>query len=217
MQEIHAHRLILANASVFFLNSFISGVEESQTGIVKLTADYGLMEKAIRWMYNGQLEYTDGELVGLVELSVYFGIDQLQKLLEAKLQGITDKERLRGVVVECFDKGCAYSLSLLEEKPLFDHFAEFEPQELSDMLDVGTFARLLGRMATYTNEMKVDKIKKFLGQYHVDKLEEKGALFAALTRNDDLKQLLKNEDGVLFDWVRLIDFDSLGKDRKAAD
>jgi hypothetical protein len=155
-------------------------------------------------MYNGRLHYQFCELISLVELSQYYGIDQLHALLEQRLKAIDDKPTLSILIRECFDKGCAYSLSLLEDA-LVRHFQEFEIEELSDLLDVGTFARVLGRTET-DNVWRIALIETFLGtEYTVDKPEEKKALFNALRLGDPgLKERLVGKP-----WLREADINSL--------
>jgi hypothetical protein len=154
------------------------------------------MMKAVKWMYDGLLEYDVVEIVGLIELSEYFGIRQLQELLESELSTISDKEILSLLVTRCFEDRLPYPLTLLEPG-LSECFNDFDISELTNILDVGTFARVIAKTGL-GNAERIQKIVEFLGEYKTS-LEEKRDLWNSLIKTDPgLKRLLSGQN---YDWL----------------
>lgn len=188
--SIKAHRLVLANSSVFFHALFTSGMEESQTGVVDVYDDiHSLLTKIIDWMYSGIINFTLNDLIPLLNLSHKYGIDQLETILKDDLSKHVNAANVLKFAQICYDDELQNALDILI--PFLSlHFSEIKIQDFSNTLDVATFAKVIKETDLSTEE-KIIKITDFLQNWEPS-AEEKMQLFYAFSPSESqLKPLAK--------------------------
>lgn len=194
--SIKAHQAVLANASDFFYNTFTSGMQEAKTGIVDVyTNPMNLFPEVVRWMYNGCLDFCDAKLMALLGIAHNYGITLLENELTAHLEKVVTKDNITVFVQQCFDCGLSEELKALEPT-IARYIDEIPITQLSDALDVATFAEVLSQ-CKMSNEQKIQKIQQFLGDWETSE-EEKQALGQCLTKENGLRALLTGKD---YPWL----------------
>lgn len=193
---IKAHRIVLANASEVFYNTFTSGMQESITGVVNIDRNpFNLFPRVVNWMYSGQIEFALTELMPLLSIARNYGICELEKKLFEALCKSTNNKTIMFFIQQCFDHNLPDELLVLE--PLIVNYLDDIPiKTLSDALDVVTFAHVLTG-STLSNDRKISMINDFLGDWDPSE-EEKEALGSCLTIDASLIQRLKKQQ---FRWL----------------
>ena len=189
---IRAHRLVLANSSDFFHNSFTSGMIESETGVVDVyTNPDGLFPVVVKWMYDGKLAFDMSQIMSLWNIAHTYGIRKLDTELKNILEKNLSADTILGYVQQCFD--CELSDELKNLEPyLVQYLTTIPITDLSNALDVTTFAHVL-QQSSLSNEQKVPLIREFLGDWDPSD-EEKDALFGALRFDSMFRRLVTRED-----------------------
>lgn len=191
-QIIRAHRLVLANSSDFFHNSFTSGMIETETGVVDVyTNPNNLFPVVVKWMYDGSLAFDPSQIMSLLSIAHNYGIRKLDIELNKVLEKNITPETILSYVQQCFDNELSDELKGLEPY-LAKYLMDIPIGELSDALDVATFARVLEK-SSLTNEQKVPLIREFLGDWDPSD-EEKDALFGALKFDSQFRRLVTRDD-----------------------
>ncbi|OHS98367.1 BTB/POZ domain containing protein [Tritrichomonas foetus] len=179
---VKGHKLVLANSSLFFNNTFTAGMEESQTGIVDTYVNpYNLLPRVINWMYTGRIEFSVDELMPLLNISHNYGILVLEKELLAQLDEVADENTVLGLVKKCYEDEMSKELQILIPY-IAKFFDKLSLSKLSEELDVATFAKAIGLTQLSTKE-KVLKITEFLQDWQPS-MEEKMALFNAFSPDE---------------------------------
>jgi hypothetical protein len=183
------------SSSEFFTNIFSVQCIESRTGIVELhNLPFDSVRKVIRWFYSGDLAFDSSEFMTLYYLSRYLGIWQLERELRAELESASPRETL-SFCAQCYENGYTEELKLLEVY-LARGISSLAMEELSQVLDVATFARAL-KQSGLGNAAKVEMITRFIGDWNPT-YEEKEALAGCLVKDATLKRLLTNTN---YNWV----------------
>lgn len=174
---IKAHKVILANSSLFFLNVFTAGMEETQTGIAEIYQNpYNLIPRVIDWMYTGKIDFTIKELMPLFNIAHVFEISQLESQMNQILEQKINKSTILNLVKECYDNELPQELQTLIPH-LASLFNDLQISDLSELLDVCTFAKVI-KLTKLSTEDKVLKINEFLQDWKPSE-EEKDALLDA--------------------------------------
>jgi hypothetical protein len=188
-RSVPAHRVVLANSSVFFYNTFTSHMTEELTGIVEVVVSVPeLFESIITWFYTGLIDFDESHLMLLLDWSQLYGIIRLRDLVLDALPSIVNPDNLIGFIQQCFDYEIADPLQFLE--PAIGHlFRELSISVLSEALDVSTFARAL-KYTDLSNVERVAAIETFLGDWQPT-LDEKNSLAEALLRDPSLREVVR--------------------------
>ena len=181
--EINAHIFILANSCQYFHDAFTGEMKEAQTHIVKITHNpQNLFPRVIKFLYNGKIEWEMKEMMSLFSIARFYKIDCLYKALDAKLNEIMAKDSALQFVSSCYDNQLTNELNYMIPF-ITKHFDLFKISELSDALDVKTFAKVIepikGSLGT---DKLLDVITKFVGDYKFENREEQSALLLLLPR-----------------------------------
>ena len=195
-EVIRAHKMVLANYSRLFYNTFTSGMQESITGVVEiLNNPMNLFPRVVRWMYAGELEMKLAEAMPMLAIANYYDIEGLRQSVLDVVMGAENRDKLVMFVQQCFDHELVEELRVLE--PLLVKYVEANPtektcKELSDAVDVATFGRVLAG-TKLANEKKIKMIREFLGDWNPSD-EEKQALAACLVMEVGLGKLIGEAD-----------------------
>lgn len=168
----HAHRAVLANASDFFLNVFTSGMQEDTERTVVLNEKYSpLFDSVFNFLYSGRIEVSPDELVSLLDYAHYFGIRSLTSTVLKVVEENLSKEWLLKFIDDCW---IVESQAALDEFIPFIQqiFDEFEISELSSVLDVTTFCRVLSGISFESKEALTSCIEEFLGDWETTENEQ---------------------------------------------
>lgn len=160
-ETISAHRVVLANASVFFFNAFTSGMQEDTDRIVTIPSQYAMLfPKVLEFLYTGIINVEMNELIPLIDHAHYFGIQSLMSALEEMMNTSMTKDKLVKFIEDCY----AYSLQEPLNKliPYMQRFFnELTIAEFSEMLDTITFCKVIGDLQM-TVDQKVECLNAFL-------------------------------------------------------
>ncbi|KAH0795457.1 BTB/POZ domain containing protein [Histomonas meleagridis] len=180
--SIKSHVAILSNSSDFFFNSFTSEMDEQKTGIVHVYDNpSGLLQKVIEWMYNGQISFTDNELMPLIHISKIYGIRTLDAVLSRYLDTHVNPQIILNYASQCFEYELADELKLLELY-FVKFFDKITITNFTNSLDVITFTNIIKRVnIDYPKKIKI--LNEFLGDFKCDK-EELAALKTVIPPNN---------------------------------
>jgi hypothetical protein len=187
---IRAHRVVLANSSDFFYNSFTSGMQESATGIVKVCGSSpSAFRSVIRWMYGGTFDYDRPDALNLAQVCHDWSVSALEQFFVREIQAMVSLENIIDLLAKCFDEKLPDALALLE--PFLAGFIrEIDIARLSDACDVATFAAALGH-SNLANKEKVAMINRFLAdEKYQTTQDDRTRLIAAMDKKQPLKQYL---------------------------
>lgn len=190
---IRAHRVVLANSSDFFYNSFTSGMQESTTGIVKVCGNSPSSSRSvIRWMYGGTLDYDRSDALNLAQVCHDWSIPALEPFFFEQVQAMVSLDNIIDLLAKCFDEKLPDVLPLLV--PFMARFIhEIDIGRLSDACDVATFAAALGHSNLHNKE-KVALINRFLAdEKYQTTQDDRTRLIAAMDKRQPLKQYLNPE------------------------
>lgn len=174
---IKAHKLILANLSLFFNNAFTAGMEESETGVTEIYQNpHNLIPRVIEWMYTGKIDFSVGELMPLINIAHNFEITKLESKLNSIFEQHINSTTILDFAKKCYDDELPKELQMLVPY-IASHFNELPISELSSTLDVFIFAQVI-QLTNLSTEEKVTKITEFLQDWNPSE-EEKIALSKA--------------------------------------
>ena len=181
---IEAHLLVLANSSEFFFNAFTSGMQEASDRTVEATVNpHNLFPKVVQWMYNGKIEFNQDDLMSLLEITHFYGIDQLENELKNKYRQIINPTLLLKFAEECMNNELTSRMALL-----YPDFAEFYQRKLitvaqmTDTLTCEGFAEVV-KLLHLENPVSIKLITEFYGSYEGTD-EEKQFLVNSLDHTD---------------------------------
>ena len=183
---IRAHRVILANSSDFFYNSFTSGMTEAETGIVEMTKNpMGLLPRVIQYLYSGNIEFDESEAMSLLFIAHDYGINSLTARLQAYIDSVESPDVILRFADQCFESEFVSELKDLVPAiaRMYDKFAM---SRLTTALDVPTFALVLASLKNLDDSKKVNELLEFIGKGYtcVDEDREAiGHLFAKSSSN----------------------------------
>ncbi|OHT14890.1 BTB/POZ domain containing protein [Tritrichomonas foetus] len=184
-EVIRAHKIILSNTSDFFHDAFTSGMQETVSGEVDIYDNpKNLLPKVIQWMYSGKLNFTLSDFIPLIHISHTYGIAGLERELISFLDNNINSSQILPLVNQCYDLQLPNELIILETY-IAKFLEELSTQELSDALDVATFARIVNKTDLDT-EARIVKLNEFLGDWDPSD-SEREALFSIL--GNDFNQL----------------------------
>jgi hypothetical protein len=174
--EMKCHKLILANSSKFFFNAFTGDMAEQSTGIVQIQFNpENLLQKVIRWMYNGDIKYDDKSLMQLYAVVHFYGIEVLKADVEKKINEVVNDENVLEYANSCYEMDLQESLNALAPiigKNILNH----DVNKLSEILDVRVYSLAI-KESGLSDEAKLKNMKEFLGDYEL---------------NEDEKQMLRD-------------------------
>ena len=193
---VRAHRAVLANASDFFYNTFTSGMQEAETGVVDVHANpLDMLPAVINWMYDGRLDFAAEKAMAVLSIAHNYGITVLEREVVAYIKRVANKETIPKLIQQCFDAGLSEELQALE--PIIaEHIKELSIAQLSEALDVTTFAHVIGQ-CKMPNAERIAKIQEFLGDWNASP-EEKAALGECLAKEPGLRALLQGKN---YSWL----------------
>lgn len=170
-EEYQAHRAVLASASEFFLNAFTSGMQEDAERCVTIPANYTtLFDKIYQFCYSGRLDIIPEEVVQLLDYASYFGISTLTDLILKVLKENMSKELLSRFINDCYSEESQSALNQLI--PVIQSvFYDFTISELSDLLDVETFCKVLAGIEITNKETVTAWMDEFLGDWELNEKE----------------------------------------------
>jgi hypothetical protein len=198
-KEIPGHRVILSNSSDFFYNSFTAGMREAQTGIVEVNCrPPELFLSIVQWMYSGKLDFSENDIMNLIQVAHEYGILQLEKFLVQELERIVNPQNLLTFLDRCFEDQLPDAIGELE--PFVVKFLnEIDAKELGRVCDVSTFVKVLGK-CQLGNKERIELITQFVDAdtgYELTS-EDRMRLTQSLNRSEPLKHLLKPD----LKWLR---------------
>ena len=188
--EIKAHIFILANSCQYFHDMFTGEMSEAQTHIVHITHNpQNLFPRVIKFLYNGKLEWKVDETISLLSIARFYKIDCLYKALDAKINEIMKPELVLPFVSSCYDNQFTNELNYMIPF-ISKYFDSFKISELSDALDVTTFAKVIDPIkGGFGTDKLIDIITEFVVDYEFESKEEQSSLLALLPRAEKgLKQ-----------------------------
>ena len=191
---IRAHRYVLSNSSHFFFNIFTSGMQEESTGIVVMKKNPdNMLQKVIRWMYDGEIRFDWEDVVALLEISQYYSIPQLNSDVMKFLDTNINEKNVLVLVRKCYELELDDILDDILNDYLALFFRKIPIQELSDELDVFEFAKVVKKVNLGLEE-EVRCIMNFIGDYETND-QEKNILMKIFDNNTaELKEILENNN-----------------------
>lgn len=193
---IYAHRLILANASDYFLNIFTGDAWEAKMGKATIHApNPELFSKVISFMYNGKISFEENDIMQLYAIANEFSIPMLKEALTKHIKSKVNSQFLLNLVDQCFQAQLLESLRFLEDD-LATSFTQITTENFSKYLDVVTYAHILQKQTQLTDVQKFVNLSAFIGNFQCDDVE-KAACAEVFTNKADghLRQKLK-DDGI---------------------
>lgn len=189
-QEIHAHRVILANSSSYFNNIFTSGMTEDITKKVEIIKNpENVFSLVLRWMYTGNLQFPKEKIHAIIEVAKIYGVNALldllenylSKLFEAPLESITDF--INATYDKRYPDGTKYENTLFIVAKHLAHYlpscAESDEQLniISNLVDCKAWGIALSHYTADSEpkkdlEKKIDLTLKFLNSTNDYKLTE---------------------------------------------
>ncbi|OHT16239.1 BTB/POZ domain containing protein [Tritrichomonas foetus] len=184
-----AHVIVLANSSEFFYNVFTGDTQESATGIVDVyTNPMGLLPSVIDFMYTGQLDFTEDQVMALYHIAHDCGIRSLEENLNNYLESQVIPANILAFVNQCYDYELVEELKVLEDY-VSKFFRQLSTNNLTQALDVITYTHILEKQHLSNND-KIKYLNDFIGKWECD--DEELAACAALfdPRDKGLKSQL---------------------------
>ena len=140
---IQCHKLILSNSSDVFNNFFTAGTEEARTGEIRITYNPGnLLPSVIRFMYTSLIEITRDNIMPLLEISHFYGINILREYINDILKKNISQDDLLHFVDVCYNMNLTNALLMLEPI-LAQNFKAIGIDNFSKKLDIETFCNVL--------------------------------------------------------------------------
>lgn len=129
-----------------------------------------LLEKVVKFLYNGELDYKMEEIPALCEIAIDLTITVLQDELAKHIRAyFAEKECLKKLVDIRYQKEYRLTLEWLQTI-LTENFRFFTVAEWSALLDVSTFCGVLANVKDGDQLLKPEDrlaiIKEFLGEYN---------------------------------------------------
>lgn len=188
--SIFAHKLVLANSSKFFFNAFTGNMTEQQTGIVSCSFNPdNILEKVVKYMYNGKIQFSNSELMQLYATVNYYGIDSLRSVLEEKIDKEITPENMLDYCNICYEKNLNEVLNILAVK-IGQRLDEYSVDKLTDILDVRVYALAL-KNSKLDARAKLNHIRSFIRDYELDQ-NEKESLLAAVGNGPVVDELINS-------------------------
>lgn len=114
-KEYDAHRVILANASIFFYNMFTSDMDEAKTCRVSFKDENNVFQYILNWIYNGKISFPGDKIFPIIELSNFLGVDTLNTKLRDYLLEKTTQATIPQFLCESTEKYPAVSIILTKK------------------------------------------------------------------------------------------------------
>lgn len=172
--EMKCHKMILSNSSKFFFNAFTGDMAEQATGVVNVNFNPGnLLQKVIKWMYNGRIELDETskkELMQLYAIVHFYGIETLKADVEKKIDSVVNNNNILDYVDICYEEDLQEPLNALAPK-IGKNIEKFDVKVLSDKLDVRVYS-LAMRESGLSDDMRLIKMKEFVGTYELGEDEK---------------------------------------------
>jgi hypothetical protein len=158
--ELPGHKLVIANSSEFFYNSFTSGMEESATGVVRVFANPpSLFRTILEWMYTGILSYDESLILHMIQICHDCGIAQLEHFLVNQLPNIIRPDNICHFLRGCFDDALPDALPTIV--PLLAQcIGDIDAAELSSVCDVATFTAAV-KQSNLTGAQRLEEVAAF--------------------------------------------------------
>ena len=169
-------------------------MQEESTGIVimKKNPD-NMLQKVIRWMYDGEIRFDWEDVVALLEISQYYSIPQLNSDVMKFLDTNINEKNVLVLVRKCYELELDDILDDILNDYLALFFRKIPIQELSDELDVFEFAKVVKKVNLGLEE-EVRCIMNFIGDYETND-QEKNILMKIFDNNTaELKEILENNN-----------------------
>ena len=195
--EINAHIIVLANSSRFFYSMFTGDMQEARKHYAELKHNPGnLLTRVIRYMYTGKIQWDFEETMSLYSIARFYQIDSLLHHIQQQLEKIVTAQNVMQLVDQCFQEHLLDELRYIE-RFVVKYYQELKLEDLSDQLDVLTFANILSSPELpkkFTSQELVETITNFLVDYEFEKDEEREALLKVLRTKGDsgLKDAITN-------------------------
>lgn len=173
---IKAHAIILANSSGWVRNILDTGMSRK---FEVYDNPMNLMPRVIRFMYNGQIEYTNEEVIPLLHISNTYDIPSLQTRMVAHLKANVNHDNIFTFSNKCYEYRLKDELINPDYGlvPLYiANFSRISIKNLTTALDVCTFCLILKGLNPneYNTEAKFDLLDKFIGDsWECDAVEKK--------------------------------------------
>ncbi|OHS93263.1 BTB/POZ domain containing protein [Tritrichomonas foetus] len=142
-RKIKAHKIILATSSKFLHDAFTSGMHEDTTGEVTITFNpQNLLPQVIDFIYTSLIEITDENCMPLIEISHFYGIQNLYDFIISKFTDVVSPSNILHYVDICYNLELNEALKVLV--PFMARFYRSIPiEQFSDKLDIATFCHVL--------------------------------------------------------------------------
>lgn len=182
-EQLRAHVLVLANGSEYFYDAFTSKMGEEKSRAIEITRNpMNLLMDVIKYLYNGQLSYDFNQIMSLYEISLFYGIRELQAQLNAHVRELIgfssekiNKDILFQLTDQCFDNNLNSAITMIPDL-ILNHLNEFTLEELSDKLDVATFVTIMRKLREKDDNLKYEdfvvKFNTFIGDYECSEEEK---------------------------------------------
>ena len=167
-ERISAHTIILANGSEFFYNAFTSGMEEEVKREVSIDFNpQNLFPVVLNWIYTSQISFEFNQLMPLLSIAKFYGVNNLLEKLENYLQNVINPDNLFDLVSQCYDNELTNELHLLIPF-IAEFFDQISIQKMSDNLDVQVFCQVLHcyfKNNGFDPEYAINALTQFIGDY----------------------------------------------------
>ena len=172
---IKAHKVILANSSLYFQNIFTANMEEQTSGIVEIDFNpNNLLETVINYMYVPIIEITETNWIDLYAIASKYQIKTLEQLIIEKCESFLSISNIYTLIDNFFDNPQNEYRSVAEALIPFiiSNFDKISLDDLLPKLTVSLFSLILKGLSKSIEE-KIKLKNKFLGDYNPDEVEKK--------------------------------------------
>lgn len=178
-EPILAHRAILSSYSSFFENSFTSGMQEdSKRQVVIDFNPCNMLPDLIEYMYTEYITLTQENIMPLMELSKYYGVNSLYEGLCGKLNEEITPENILYFVQVCYENNLSFTLEIISKCHVARLYDSLDRSEFTNIFDIKTFCIILTEaVLTYgfRGNLK-NEVLQFMGNEQPQSSEEADAL-----------------------------------------